>query len=195
MKKVIGITGGIASGKTTVSKYIKSLGYKVYDCDYIAHVVFEEKNIQRKLKEAFDIKSDIVKREDISKLVFSDTTKFKLLDSIMRDAILEKMDAIINLSQQTIFFDTPLLYDWSLEDMFDKIVFVYTKKDIQMKRLMKRDSIDYTYANNKLSAQISIDEKLNIAKSRGDIVIVNDTSELDLYQKVDAFLKELSYDI
>ena len=195
MKKVIGITGGIASGKTTVSKYIKSLGYKVYDCDYIAHVVFEEKNIQRKLKEAFDIKSDIVKREDISKLVFSDTTKFKLLNSIMRDTILEKMDAIINLSQQTIFFDTPLLYDWSLEDMFDKIVFVYTKKDIQMKRLMKRDSIDYTYANNKLSAQISIDEKLNIAKSRGDIVIVNDTSELDLYQKVDAFLKELSYDI
>lgn len=190
MKRIIGITGGIASGKTTVSKYIQSLGYKVYDCDSIAHAVFNEDNIQRKLKEAFDIKEDVVKREDISKLVFSDTTKFELLNSIMKGAILEKMEEIIKKENNTIFFDTPLLYDWALEDMFDEIVFVYTKKDIQIKRLMERDSIDCSYANNKLNAQLSIDEKLEIAKSRGDIIIINDTNEADLYKKVDAFLKE-----
>ena len=193
MKRIIGITGGIASGKTTVSQYIKSLGYKVFDCDEIAHNVFERANIQEELKKAFNLNKR-VERSDISKLVFSDKEKKEVLNKIMKDAILKEMDNIIKHEDQTIFFDTPLLYDWSLEDMFDKIIFVYSSYDMQLKRLQKRDNIDEAYAKEKISSQMDMDIKLIHAKKRCDIIIENDCNEASLYKKVDVVLKELAYD-
>lgn len=194
MRKIIGITGGTATGKTTVSKYIKSLGYQVYDCDEIAHSVFMKSDIQEKLQQAFNIKCS-VKREDIAEIVFQDKNKMAILNTIMRPAILKEMEDIIKNSAHTIFFDTPLLYDWHLGAMFDKVVFVYAGKDMQIKRLIARDSIDIAYATDKLNAQLPIDKKLEIAIVRGDIIIDNNSDEKSLYKKVDAILKELSYDI
>ena len=92
---IIGITGGIASGKSLISKRIESLGYKVYDCDMISHEIFETEEIQLRLKDEFGISSERVSRKEISEIVFNDEKKMKLLNNIMHPQILDEIDKII----------------------------------------------------------------------------------------------------
>ena len=194
---IIGITGGIASGKSKTSQYIKSLGYKLYDCDKIAHDIFDSNEVKKEIGSTFNIKGDI-KREEISKIVFNDKNKMEELNNIMRKRITLKMIELLNSEENNkedlVFFDVPLLYEWHLYDMFLHVMFVYVSRDVQIERLVNRDKINKEYALKKLDAQIDIEDKYKLAERRGDFIINNNQDLDNLYKEVDRVLKEIRND-
>ena len=194
---IIGITGGIASGKSATSKYIKSLGHKLYDCDTIAHDIFDSNEVQKEIASTFNIKGDI-KREEISKIVFNDKNKMEELNNIMRKRITLKMIEILNSDEnnkeELVFFDVPLLYEWHLYDMFKYVIFVYVDRNTQIERLVNRDKISKDYALKKLEAQIDIEDKFTLAERRHDLIIDNNADLANLYKEIDRVLREIKND-
>lgn len=197
MKKkiVIGISGGIASGKSLVSEYLKNKGYKIYDCDLIAHEIFELQDTKVKIANTFNIDIKDVNRKYISKLAFNNNKLLESLNDIMKNKIISQMKEIINNNNGLIFFDAPLIYDWHLEDMFDRVIFVYVNKNIQELRLSQRDNIDLEYAKKKINSQIDIDEKYQLAKSRKDYIVDNNGTIDALNPQIDKILKEIENEI
>ena len=195
--KIIGITGAIASGKTSASNYIRKKGFEVYDCDSIAHQIFELTSVKKEIASAFNIDIKDVNRKNIGLIVFNDSLKLDKLNAIMKERIIKEMKDIIlkNNAKKLIFFDAPLLYDWHLEYLFDSIVFVYVPIDKQIQRLMERNMISLEYANKKISSQISIEDKLEMARNRCDYIIENNSTIDALYEKVDNIIKEIEHDI
>lgn len=194
---IIGITGGIASGKSLISKRIESLGYKVYDCDMISHEIFETEEIQLRLKDEFGISSERVSRKEISEIVFNDEKKMKLLNNIMHPQILDEIDKIIwsTKEDEIIFIDVPLLYELNLIKLFDKVIFVYVNEEKQLERLKKRDRIGTISAKEKIKKQLSVEYKKNIALDNKHYILENEADVMETYKKLDVILKEITYDI
>lgn len=194
---IIGITGGIASGKSLISKRIVSLGYKVYDCDMISHEIFETEEIQLRLKDEFGISSERVTRKEISEIVFNDEAKMKLLNNIMHPQILDEIDKIIwsTKEDEIIFIDVPLLYELNLIKLFDKVIFVYVNEEKQLERLKKRDRIGTISAKEKIKKQLSVEYKKNIALDNKHYILENEADVMETYKKLDVILKEITYDI
>lgn len=193
---IIGITGGIASGKTLVSSKIKKLGYVLYDCDLISHEIFETEAVQNRLKDEFGFKSERVSRKDISSIVFSDEAKLKVLNNIIHPYVLDELDRIIyNVREdELIFIDVPLLYELKLEYLFNKIILIYVDEEKQIERLKDRDRISTSFAKEKIRKQISMEEKKEIALKNKHIIIENNGELVDLYNKLDLVLKEINDD-
>lgn len=194
---IIGITGGIASGKSLISKRIESLGYKVYDCDMISHELFETEEIQLRLKDEFGIKSERVSRKEISEIVFNDDKKMKLLNNIMHPHILDEIDKIIwsTKEDEIVFIDVPLLYELNLINLFNKVIFVYVNEEKQLERLKRRDRIGTVSAKEKIKKQLSVENKKNIALDNKHYILENEADVLETYKKLDVILKEIVYDI
>lgn len=194
---IVGITGGIASGKSLVTSKIKEFGYKVYDCDMISHDLFETPHVQERLKEEFGIKADRVTRKEISLIVFNDETKMKMLNNIMHPYILDELDKIIwdCNEEELVFIDVPLLYELNLTYMFNKIIFVYVDEEKQIERLKERDRISSTYAREKIRKQIPMEKKREIARKNKHFILENNIGVEETYKKLDEILKEIKNDI
>ncbi len=169
MKKVIGLTGGIASGKSFVSNYLIDLGYEVIDSDKISK---ELSNIGMSLYNAIVMKfgknylneDNSLNRNKLGKLVFNDNESMKMLNEITHPLIIEEIIKRIKKSDSNmIFLDIPLLFEAKLEYLCDKIVCVYVDKKTQIKRLMNRDNIDRKFALKKIDSQMSLTKKKNIS--------------------------------
>jgi len=196
--KVVGITGGIATGKSTVSKIIKNLGYEVIDADVISREVVEKgKPAYRELIAYFgDVILDEygnIDRKELGNLIFNDEEKRKKLNSITHPYIMKAIkESIDNKKEQKIIFvDIPLLIEEmdKLRDYdirFDEIWLVYVDEENQIDRLMKRDCIDRTEALNKISAQMPIE----IKKKYASIVIDNRGDIKDLDEQVRRFIEK-----
>lgn len=193
---IIGITGGIASGKSLVSSKIKDLGFELHDCDLISHAIFETDTVQERLKDEFGFKGERVSRKDISSIVFSDEAKIKVLNNIIHPLILDELDRIIyNVSEDdVVFIDVPLLYELKLEYLFDKIIFVYVDEEKQIERLKDRDRISTSYAKEKIKKQIPMDIKKEHALKNKHFIIDNNSGLEELYRKLDFILKEINND-
>lgn len=173
MKQLIGVTGGIASGKSNVCNVIRSLGYKVIDSDAITHLLYQRGNsvynaiINTFGKEYLDSNLEI-DRKKLGKYIFSNEEAKNKLNSVTHPLILAKMKEEIDKSNdKIIFLDIPLLFEAKLEYLCDKIICVYLEESIQVQRLMERDHIDYDYAMLKIHSQMD----LNIKKDKADYVI------------------------
>ena len=160
--KVLGITGSIATGKSTVTNYLKQRGYLVVDSDKLAY-------------DALTIDEVCIKQAK------------KDLEAIIHPYEIKKMQEIIVLNQHLdlIFLDIPLLFESNLEYLCDAVIVVYLKEDEEIKRLMKRDNIDEDYARLIIGNQMSIEEK----KMRADIVLDNNQGLDELYQQIETLLK------
>ena len=172
MRRVIGITGGIASGKSYVCKEIEKLGYPLIDCDKVNHDLLAPGNsIYLKVINEFGrdyLNDDLtINRGKLAALVFSDKNMRNKLNNISHPLILEEVNRQIALQDGLVFVEVPLLFECNLEDMFDKIVCVYVDKKTQINRLMARDGIEYEYATKKVESQLS----LEIKKNKSDYVI------------------------
>jgi dephospho-CoA kinase len=175
----VGLTGGVASGKTTVLNLFRDLGAHIIDTDMIAReVVTPRLPAWEKIVEHFGrsyLNPDLtLNRKLLRKTVFSDPGERKLLENIVHPEVLRKMHRRIeqmNLlhPENTLVVDVPLLIEIGLEDEFNKVVVVYVDREIQIKRVMVRDGISRDEALKLLSAQISLDEKMKFA----DFVINN----------------------
>ena len=160
---VIGITGGIASGKSFVSKYIEDKGYFVLDTDklYKKLIMPGEVCYNALIKEFNYLNSD--KTIDLVKLanvVYNDHDKLRLLNSIVHPLIYEETKKIINKHQDTIFLVVPLMFEAKFDTLCDKIICVYTSLDNQISRLMKRDNIDKDLALKKINSQMDTKERI-----------------------------------
>jgi len=165
---IIGLTGGIASGKSTVSRLLDSLGAIIIDADKIAREVVEpgEKTWHR-LKEAFgqDIFYDDGKlnRPKLGEIIFSDGQAREKLNSIIHPAIRARMvemrDQAVREGEELVVLDIPLLFESKLEYMVEKILVVYVPEEIQLQRLMSRDGIDRETALKKMKSQMPIEQK------------------------------------
>ena len=195
---VIGLTGGIGTGKSTVSRILKERGYEVIDLDVIAHEVIRFPQVIEKIVENFgkeilennNSENDIISREKLGKIIFRNKKKRLILNSIMHPEILHSMrEKILKYKKENkiIFVEIQLLFEVQWEKEFDSILLVSADEKTQIQRVLKRDNRTYEEALNIINSQMSLDEK----KKRSDFIIENNGSILELEQKVDEFLKKL----
>lgn len=189
---IIGITGSIACGKSTVSNYIKSKGYVVIDADKIGHEALEDNYVKEKLILAFGneiLEDNKINRQKLGELVFGNSSNLNVLNSIIhpeiRKKILEKIDK--NNDKELIFIDVALLFEAKFDDLVDKIIVVYVDENIQLTRLMKRNSITQEEALNRIKSQMSSIEKVKLA----DYTINNNLDVTNTYIQIDKVLLEL----
>ena len=189
---IIGITGSIACGKSTVSNYLKSKGYIVIDADKIGHEALDDDYVKEKLILAFGneiLEDNKINRQKLGELVFGNSSNLNVLNSIIhpeiRKKILQKIDK--NNDKELIFIDVALLFEAKFDDLVDKIIVVYVDKNTQLTRLMKRNSISKKEALSRIVSQMSPIEKAKL----GDYTVNNNLDVINTYEQVDKVLSEL----
>ena len=195
---VIGLTGGIGTGKSTVNQILREKGYEVIDLDVISHEVIRFPQVVEKIVENFGkevLEKDnfgnyTVSREKLGKIIFKNKEKRLILNSIMHPEILHFMREKIfghKKENKIIFVEIQLLFEVQWEKEFDYILLISAKKSTQIRRILERDNRSKNDALNIINSQMPLDEK----KERSDFVIENDGSIQDLEKKVDEFLRML----
>lgn len=202
MKKVvIGLTGGIGTGKSTVSQILKEKKFPVIDLDIISHEVIKFPKVVEKIVENFgkevlecnNTGNWIVSREKLGRVIFGNREKRLILNSIMHPEILRIMrEKILECKKENkiIFVEIQLLFEVQWEKEFDYILLVSAEKETQIKRILSRDNRSKEEALSIINSQMSLDEK----KKRSDYVIENDGNIQDLEKKVDDFLKKIEFE-
>lgn len=188
MTRIIGITGGIASGKSTVSDYLKRLGYRVIDCDLLTREAYVTcfDQIQQLFPEC--IVAGTVDRKALAQCVFTRPQAKLQLEGIIHPYCRKKMtEAIMNQHGGILFLDIPLLYEAKMEDLCDEIWVVYVDFETQLVRLMARNQWSEEVARQRIAAQMPLTQKAKLA----DLVLNNMASKEELYQKINQRLGEL----
>lgn len=191
----LGLTGGIACGKSTVAEMLDQRGAIIIDADVIAREVVEpDQPALKQLVQHFGtdilLPDGTLNRKKLGSIVFADENKRKQLNDILHPAIRAEMFSRMVQHEQAqpdklVVVDVPLLYESGLEPMFEEVMVVYVPAEVQLERLMKRDGLDKTEAENRLRAQMPIEEK----KRLGDIVIDNSGSLTDTEAQIEQFWK------
>ncbi len=194
---LLGITGGVASGKTTVVDMLAELGAAVIDFDILARQVVEPdqpawKEIVSYFGEQVLQENRELDRKKLSRIVFQDKQKRKKLEGFIHPRTLEEfIKQVADITQKTpgaiIQADVPLLIELNWQYLFHKIVVVSVSPEKQIERLIKRDNISPEEAHNILSAQLPIDEKAGYA----DFVIDNGDSLQETKTQVEKLWQEL----
>lgn len=194
---IIGITGSIATGKSTASKYIASLGYQVIDSDKIVDKLLRSSPVLNEIEINFGsnfIVNNQLDRKLMAELIFNNNTYRKLLNRIIHpkviNEIVSKTKEYKN-SKDLIFVDIPLLYEEGLEYLVDKVIVVYIPESLQLKRLIKRDNISKEFAMKKIASTISIEEK----KEFTNYVVDNSKKQKDLELELDAIIRRIQNEI
>lgn len=188
MTLVIGLTGGIATGKSTVTKMMKRLGVPVIDADQIARQVVEPgrsayQAVIKQFGEDILLENGQINRPKLGSIVFADKEKREQLNQIVHPAVRQEMlqlrDQYIERGVKSVVLDIPLLFESKLTNMVDKVIVVYVPKQLQLKRLINRDQFTEPEALQRIDAQLPIIEKAKQA----DAVIDN------RYTKENTFLQ------
>lgn len=194
--KIIGLTGGIASGKSTVSKYLAKKGIPIVDADKVARaVVVPGGQLMTELIENFGtviIEADgTLKRKALGAIVFNDEQALvklnKIMDPYIRKMIFEQLDVLKAQGIKLAIVDAPTLFEAGYQDSMDKIVVVYVNPTIQLERLMLRDNLSQLEAKQRIDAQISMDDK----RRRANYVIDNQGDIQNTYTQVEQLLVTL----
>lgn len=191
---ILGLTGGIGTGKSTVANMLKEKGIPVVDTDLISREVIEYPEIIEKIKleisnEVFDFNNKL-DRKKISEIVFENQEKLKKLNEIMHPEILKKMwDEVEELKKnhKIIVVDVPLLFEINMEKEVDKILLIYASKEIQLKRIMERDGRTREEAVKIISSQMPLYKK----REKSDYIIQNNDSLEKLEKNLDKIVQRL----
>jgi len=190
---VIGVTGVIGSGKSTVSRILSEIGYPVIDLDSIAHTVLDLNGVVDLIRDS--IGSDVlsngrVDRKKLAEKVFGDEHALRKLESIVHPLIVEKMSEAIERfrlkGEKVVFVDGPLIFETGTEHMFDKIVVVFAEKN-QIVRRMRKRGLKKEEVLLRLSRQLPIELKEKMA----DYVIRNTGSKKELRQEIKRLMTKI----
>ena len=190
---VIGLTGGIGTGKSTVARRLIEKGYPVIDTDIISKEIIEKEEIIIKINEELGDVLDYngkINRKKLGQIVFKDKKKLNVLNSIMHPIILNEMRKQINEKNKLhniIIADVPLLFEINIEKEFDLILLVYSTKEIQLKRIMERDNRTKEESLNIINSQMDLELK----KKKSDYILKNNNTLKDLYEEIDNVLEKL----
>lgn len=195
--KIIGLTGGIATGKSTVTKILLNKGCKVIDADKIARDVVEiGKQAYDDIVEKFGkciLNEDLtINRKKLGNIIFKSRKKRELLNKIVHPKVVDEIKRQIQIlsgDNNVVFLDIPLLIE-ELNELssqglrVDEIWLVYADEEIQLRRLMERDNLNREEAINRIRSQISIVEK----KKYADVIIDNSNGLVELEQCINNLL-------
>ena len=198
-KMIIGITGSIGTGKSTVSNYLISKGYSVVDADKISKGAYNiGSNGYKAILEVFGEEilnsNGEVDRKKIKKIVFDNSNMLQRLNMAIHPIIINEIEKEIEIlleSQNVVFLDAPLLIETELHKKVDKIIVVVCDKNEQINRIIKRDKITADMAISIINSQMSIDEKLKFA----DYIVYNNSTIENLYSQVDEIILEIKKEI
>ncbi|KAF5440788.1 dephospho-CoA kinase [Pediococcus sp. EKM202D] len=176
MTVIVGLTGGIAMGKTTISQFLKSKAIPVVDADQIAHEILTVDEVKVKLMDTFGEsildKNQNIDRRKLGPIVFNDQRQLEKLNIIVqpyiRTEIVRQLDTFS--ASKVVVLDAPVLFEQGYEKMVDYLMVIKTSAQIQVERLMQRDSLNEIDAQKRIQAQMPIEEKVK----KADIVV--DTS-------------------
>ncbi|MBL0847691.1 MULTISPECIES: dephospho-CoA kinase [Mammaliicoccus] len=191
MPKVIGLTGGIATGKSTVSKMLKERGFYIVDADVASRKAVEtgSKGL-RQVEEVFGKKAILngeMNRQYVGSIVFKDEDMRKKLNNIVHPIVREIMEEEKQLGlkkDKNVIMDIPLLFENNLQDTVDETWLVYTTKETQIVRLKQRNQLTDEEALSRIKSQMPIEEK----KEMADVIIDNNGSLVDLTQNIETLL-------
>lgn len=193
---VIGITGGIASGKSTLVKAIREAGFKVIDADQVVHdLQAKGGRLYEALVQTFGqgiLTSDgHLDRPKLSEMIFSSLENRELSSSIQNHIIheeLAKAKVSLAATEAIFFMDIPLLIELGYQEWFDAIWLVYVSPDVQIQRLMARNHYSKEQAQRRLATQLPMDVK----KAFADLVIDNNGTVQDLMEQLSKALASLT---
>lgn len=199
---MVGLTGGIVSGKSTVSEMFRQLGAQVIDADQIAHtIVSPGEKAWHSIVEYFGkeilIKNQQINRKKLAKIVFADKKKLEMLNSITHPEIMAVINQRIcqlksNYNQDLIcIIDAPLLFEANLAGRMDKIIVVFISQEEQTKRLLLRDNFTEEEALRRIQSQIPLTSKLSWA----DYVIDNSFSREQTKKQVEQVWEKLKNEL
>jgi dephospho-CoA kinase len=178
MTKIIGLTGGIGSGKTTIARYIESKGVPVYIADIEAKKVMEQPKIINALQTAFGtdiVSNDAVNRSKLSKIVFNNPEKLALLNSIVHPAVKEHFKDWLNVHQSSPYVvkETAILFETGGDNDCYKTISVVAPVEKRIDRVVKRDSLTKEQVEERMNNQWTDEQRMKAS----DFVIVNDEIE------------------
>ena len=192
---IVGLTGSIASGKSTISNMLKEKGYPIIDADLVARLVVEPGatsllEIEHVFGAAVMNEDGTLNRDALGKLIFNDPSKRKQLNDLMHPAIRSEMlrqrDEIFESGQKTLIMDIPLLFESRLQHFVDKILVVSVTEEMQLKRLMNRNSLSKEEATSRIQSQLPISEK----EKGADAVIYNNGTIEQSKEQLERILAE-----
>lgn len=195
MGKIIGLTGGIASGKSTVTSYLREKGYAVIDADRVVHdLQAQGGELYQALVEHFGteilLDTGDLNRPALAERIFSSQNEIawsnQVQGEMIRKALARERDRLIE-AEDLFFMDIPLLIEQGYLDWFDQVWLVYVTEDTQLERLMERNALTEVQARDRLVAQMSLDEK----KALVDLVIDNNSKLDHLYQQIDRAIEQI----
>lgn len=192
----IGLTGGIATGKSTVSQMLERRGAALVDADRIAREVVEPgqaplRQIAERFGQAVLNEDGTLNRRKLGQIVFSDEAERKALEAITHPAIralmrerMERLEA--ERPDRLVVVDVPLLFESKLQSLFEQVLVVYVPRSVQLTRLMERDGLAEEEARKRLDAQMDIEDKKRLA----DYVIDNSSGLAETEEQIDRFWRD-----
>ncbi|KLA44880.1 dephospho-CoA kinase [Ligilactobacillus ruminis] len=195
MSKILGLTGGIACGKSTISAYLKEFGLPVIDADECSRAVVEKGSIGlEKLTEIFGnkiLKNDgTLNRKALGQIVFSNSEQLSLLNSVMEPLIREEISRRLNQENNAdlVVLDAPLLIEQHYDKICDFIMTIDVPKKIQLERLIERDKLSEDEAKSRIESQLSSRERNGFA----DVVIDSSGTVEQTRKQVIKWLKTIN---
>lgn len=189
--KVLGITGGIATGKSLVTKQFKDRGFPVYDADQIVHELYNNPSVIESITSRFPSINDHgqINRKALGELVFNDILAKCDLEQIFHPLVYETLKTKINqhLNDPWVVLDIPLLYESGGEALCDMVLVVYVDQKTQLKRLMDRNHLSESEAKSRIESQMPLHEKMD----RADIVINNSGSVQKTLERVNEIIEKV----
>lgn len=196
--KVIGLTGGIASGKSTVSVLLKNKGAVIIDADEISRKVMKKgtkvfNEVVKYFGDKILDKEGNINRQKLGQIVFSNINDLEILNDITHPAIVDKIKKNLMLfvkrGEPVVVIDAALLLETGLDNLTDEVWVVVVSEETQLKRLMRRDNIiDKNQAIARIKSQMSLKEKLKHANK-----VIDNNGDIEHTKKqVDNFWKELT---
>lgn len=197
MAFVLGITGGIATGKSSVVQHFIDLGFPVVDADIIArHLLDQNEQAYNEVVKVFG--SEIlqengeINRQALGTLVFNHPDKLKQLDELMAPFLQESILAAIkqaSQNQKLVIVDVPLMYEKGYDEWMDQVAVVYCTPEQQIKRLMQRNQLTEKEAKQRIDSQLPIEMKKLLA----EVVFDNSNDLTQTIQQVDTWLSNRKY--
>lgn len=192
----IGLTGGIGSGKSTISAYLKELGFQIVDADQIAREVLDVypeilEFIRNEFGEGFFYETGTLNRRKLGDFLFCNREKLAEYEAVIlpliKKEIFSRMKKLESSGLRVCFLDAPTLIESGMHKLMDKNILVWVDRETQIERITKRDSMEYAQIMGRISSQIDLDKK----KEMVDFVVDNSAGIEEAKREVREILAKL----
>lgn len=189
--KIIGLTGGISSGKSTVVKYLLKENILVFDSDLAVKNIWKDNQIlKEEIKNRYSIDLDSTNgKSELAHILFCNKEVRTEVESLIHPIVFKMIDDWIveNNEQKFLIIDMPLLFEVGYHEKVDEVILIYVPCRVQLKRLMLRDNLSKEDSMNRIKSQMKIDEKINYST-----YVINNEGDFDsLYEQIDKLVRGL----